>query len=262
MDNAQTDSEHWSQIFGTEVDETGSECLNAELLKGRKMMETSTPRLIWDFDWDVCFVLDACRYDAFEHCNKMPGKLHKILSPGFETKGWVEATFAEAHKDTILVTANPWFTKTYPDIHLRVGWLIEPWRTDWNKALGTVLPESVTQVALEQYPAFPGKRWVIFYMQPHDPFIADDNLNVTGNRIAWGEDWHSSGREFRYMLHNYYNNLRLVLQEVQRCSNALPGKHVITSDHGESFGECGVCWTHRGGFFPWLIEIPWFEVEK
>ena len=62
----------------------------------------------------------------------------------------------------------------------------------------------------------------------------------------------------------YYRNLEIVLKEVVKFINKLPeGKIVITSDHGEGFGEHGV-WLHNKNNLRRriLIEVPWFEVER
>jgi hypothetical protein len=56
-------------------------------------------------------------------------------------------------------------------------------------------------------------------------------------------------------------NLRKVLEEVQRAVEDIDGKVVITSDHGEAFGEKGV-WGHKAGKnIPELAEVPWLEVK-
>lgn len=61
---------------------------------------------------------------------------------------------------------------------------------------------------------------------------------------------------------NYYEeNLRLVLEHVRDLINELDGKVVVTSDHGEAFGEQGVWEHHVETHIPSLIEVPWLEVE-
>lgn len=255
---------NWSKIFSTDVGDELTETLNKELRAAQRMVWLDPGySLVWQFEWDVCFVLDACRYDSLNKTHVgIPGELSRIVSPGFNTARWVEATFAEPQKDVVLVTASPWFRKTYPDIEERVYYILEPWKTHWDERLETVLPGAVTGLVLDHFHRFPDKRWVIFYIQPHDPFVANKDLSVKKRRVTWGPDFHKSGRKFSSMRAAYDNNLRLALREVERCSNELPGKHVITSDHGESFGEHGVCWTHKGGPLPWLHEVPWFEVGE
>jgi len=66
----------------------------------------------------------------------------------------------------------------------------------------------------------------------------------------------------RSTLEDYYEqNLRLVMEEVTDLVEDLDGKVVITSDHGEAFGEKGVWGHHVETHIPALLEVPWMEVE-
>jgi hypothetical protein len=63
-------------------------------------------------------------------------------------------------------------------------------------------------------------------------------------------------------LRRYYEeNLRLALEEAARLVDHLDGSVVITSDHGEAFGEQGVWEHHIETYIPPLIEVPWLRVE-
>ncbi|MCJ7479302.1 MAG: hypothetical protein MUP63_03955 [Candidatus Nanohaloarchaeota archaeon QJJ-7] len=67
----------------------------------------------------------------------------------------------------------------------------------------------------------------------------------------------------RETLEKYYEeNLRLVMESVQGLVEELDGKVVITSDHGEAFGEEGVWEHHVETHIPALVEVPWFVVEE
>lgn len=66
----------------------------------------------------------------------------------------------------------------------------------------------------------------------------------------------------RETIEEYYReNLELVLEEVQELVEELDGDVVITSDHGEAFGEQGVWEHHIETHIPPLVEVPWLEVE-
>ena len=56
-------------------------------------------------------------------------------------------------------------------------------------------------------------------------------------------------------------NLRKVLEEAAKLVDDLDGKVVITSDHGEAFGEEGVWEHHVEKEVPELLEVPWLIVE-
>ncbi|KXA90699.1 hypothetical protein AKJ57_03960 [candidate division MSBL1 archaeon SCGC-AAA259A05] len=57
----------------------------------------------------------------------------------------------------------------------------------------------------------------------------------------------------------YEKNLRKALEKVSDLVERMPGKMVVTSDHGELLGEDG-CYGHLSGHEV-LKEVPWFEVK-
>lgn len=58
----------------------------------------------------------------------------------------------------------------------------------------------------------------------------------------------------------YKANLDIVLKFVDRLTEELSGRVVITSDHGELLGERGL-WLHpRETDIPMLRNVPWFKV--
>jgi hypothetical protein len=66
----------------------------------------------------------------------------------------------------------------------------------------------------------------------------------------------------------YADNLRLVLPSARRLADELPGKTVITSDHGNGFGEFSLAYLSRifghprGVYVPQLVKVPWVEIES
>jgi len=66
----------------------------------------------------------------------------------------------------------------------------------------------------------------------------------------------------RETLEEYYEeNLRLAMEQVVELVQELEGKVVVTSDHGEAFGEQGVWEHHIETHIPALVEVPWLEVQ-
>ena len=60
----------------------------------------------------------------------------------------------------------------------------------------------------------------------------------------------------------YEENLRLVMEQAQELAQELDGEVIITSDHGEAFGEQGVWEHHIETHIPALIEVPWLKVDE
>lgn len=72
--------------------------------------------------------------------------------------------------------------------------------------------------------------------------------------------WREQGRNG--VRQAYERNLRIALKYVKQLVNRLPGKIIITADHGELLGEMHD-YGHRAERYVWpLLEVPWFEVES
>ncbi len=58
----------------------------------------------------------------------------------------------------------------------------------------------------------------------------------------------------------YEENLKAALATVRAICGLLDGRIIITSDHGNLFGEYGL-YGHPGGLHvPELVKVPWIEV--
>lgn len=210
-------------------------------------------------DWDNLLILDACRFDMFERANTIPGRLESRRSKGSATLEFVRNNFAgERHYDTVYVTGNPFVSTDAGDAFHD---LYEVWRTDWDDELGTVRPEPMCEAVLRANEAYPNKRLVGHLMQPHHPFIGptgrelldDPAGNEAARRRMLDEAEADAGADdrdrrvwiqladgrlpFEDVREAYMENLELVLPAVERLVEALPGKTVVTSDHGNLMDE-------------------------
>jgi len=64
------------------------------------------------------------------------------------------------------------------------------------------------------------------------------------------------------LLEYHEENLRQALDSLSRLASQLDGRIVVTSDHGEAFGEQGVWGHHVETHIPVLVEVPWLEVDR
>ncbi len=238
---------------------------------------TSRPTLITDRPWDTLIILDACRLDAFR--TAWPG-CSSIISPGSCTLDWVEANFvrnpsAPELADVTIVTANPYSSKeffetkgwTYP-----LGACISPWRTGWDMELDTVLPETVVEETIRAQKG-DSDRFIVHFLQPHAPFIGEPSLPLPFGRdpelpMGYGvgdATWRaikSGAVSIESAKAAYRGNLQLVLHHVRRLLGILEGRIVITSDHGELFGEYGLFGHPERVFVPPLVNVPWLELDS
>ncbi|MHC5060903.1 MAG: hypothetical protein ACYTFK_07455 [Planctomycetota bacterium] len=130
--------------------------------------------------WDYLIVLDACRYDYFEqiHGTFLKGRLEKRISLGSCTNEWTNRTFPDYYDDIEYISANPQIAgeltvygfcggKHFHKVH-------EIWKNGWDNDKGTVLPETLTKAAIDIISNTPGKRFIIHYVQPHEPYLLDE----------------------------------------------------------------------------------------
>lgn len=219
---------------------------------------------IMEEDWDNLIILDACRYDLFLQTNWIEGKLEKKISRGSHTKMFLRENFKGVYLDTIYVSANPFiFEKRnsfYKIFYFAPKEEIEKY--------GTVSPETLAKEASKINKEYPDKRLIIHFNQPHYPFIGKIKLlysEIKGKNPFYLLAEGKIDKEIFWQV--YKENLKRVLEVVEELLKELQGKTVITSDHGESFGDFAKpfpirIWGHSGPRIKSLIEVPWLVIEK
>lgn len=224
-------------------------------------------------DWDYLIILDACRFDTFKKYNTIPGKLSKKISKGSFTREWAKNNFKTKQKNTVYISANPQISNYKykednfcgQDFFLK---LENVWDYGWDKEKKTVLPKTVTNSAIKLLKKYPNKRMIIHYIQPHQPHIVT-NAKSTGWEKPGSKSKVNDVMELAAIgkinktdaIRGYILNLKIVLEEIKILINNLSGKVVITSDHGECFGEHFI-WGHPEGLrFKELLDVPWLEIN-
>jgi len=130
--------------------------------------------------WDYLIILDACRYDYFERCylNFFQGELSKKTSKGSCTSEWLNNSFPDYYDDIIYITANPQINSVSQVYGFMAGEhfhkVYEIWKDGWDTQKQTVLPETLTNAAIEIFKKTRNKRYIIHYLQPHAPYLTLD----------------------------------------------------------------------------------------
>jgi hypothetical protein len=197
-----------------------------------------------DRDWDNLIILDACRYDTFNKYNKFDVEAKKVQSNASHTTDFLAKNLTGDMSDTVYVTASPQVTK----YESRFYDVVHVWQDNWDNELRTVPPLSVTKSAVEAFKKYREKKLIVHYMQPHYPFIGptgrdlDTHATFTGglrkrkHLSVW--EMLSSGQVSESDVKAAYEeNLEIVLEEARSLTTDLNGKTVVTSDHGNLFGE-------------------------
>ena len=206
----------------------------------------------------------------------LPGHLGYRISRGTDTRMFLIENFIEycspKLKDVVHVTANP-----FVDLLVRgkVFKVIPVWRYAWNQEFNTVHPIDVYHYAILAAKKYSDKRIIVHFLQPHFPYIGPfhsinikllkytENLKQRGisNCLELSEksDTKLQNRIKRLLkmiikrniytfeqfaeinvdehIKAYIENLKTVLLFAKKLAMLLRGKTVITSDHGEAFGE-------------------------
>ncbi len=237
---------------------------------------------ILELEWDHLIILDACRCDIFEkvyrHFFPENASFRCIESTASSTMEFIRKNILESPevlkklKNVVFVNANPVIDHVLGDrIHRIFYRYIPVWRKYWNEDLGTVEPKHTYMVALKTLLKYSDKRMIIWFLQPHYPYIdkrfrhinalgrefmnkairsnQDKNLATLMKIIATltrrgylcagipdniCEYMHQARSE---AMKAYTCNLIIALQHIKKLAEILLGRIAVTSDHGEAFGE-------------------------
>lgn len=255
---------------------------------------TGLGRNIFSEEWDLLVILDTCRPDAFHECvEEFDGSASEIevcWSTGSATPEWLASTFSTRYsdvlKETTVVTSNPWYDRILgegfrPEERWGAAWAPCDWNTAPIESLKSVIRayEYETRDVDQDQPKAPAgvvtdlaikasrsgtERLIVHYIEPHAPY--NTPARQEGRDLySWEKEpwkflreggkksrvWDAYLTELEYGLHELNSLLRNVSAE-----NA-----VITSDHGEAFGEWGMYGHMVGRPIPALRRVPWIKTS-
>lgn len=240
-------------------------------------------------DWDNLIVLDACRHDIFRQVvgTERFDDYRVVSSKGSATPEWIRENFmGRKFGDTVYISANPWVSKFAENSFHEVEnlWLenfnvevadlidadvLKDTDADTSQPIGA---ETMTVHALEASQEYDDKRLIVHYFQPHAPYIG----NPDGTRKDPAQvdpDFHpgkplkDGDVQKKAVWDAYESNLRYVWHHASKLASELNGKTVITSDHGELFGEWQKPFPIRGYDHPpnvrhpLLVNVPWAIID-
>ena len=231
---------------------------------------------VFERDWDNLILLDACRYDLFEQVVDLDGDLTSVQSKGTNTIQFLKGNLrGKTLNDTVYITANPQFHKIRDELDCEFHAVIPLWEDQWNDDAQTVLPETTASAALSVAEEYPQKRLFIHFDQPHIPFIGEggsdmfDMEKVKEHPLPFWQQpmsgiWDVTEEE---IWDSYAENLQIALRHVESLLRDLPGKTVVTSDHGNLISErVSPIPIREYGHPPFvyteeLITVPWFVTK-
>lgn len=245
---------------------------------------------IYDENWDLLIVLDGCRTDVIREISDEYSFIDTIdirWSIGSHSREWIANTFVESKleeiQNTAIVSGNPHFdtvcqNRTFPPketVPFEFSrWdtvdsssfqsIDSLWQTHRSEGIG-VPPRPITDRAIQRSRNQHVDYLIVHYMQPHIPYIADVVANGKSRELTPMEErgWDAlrDGKtDLETVWSLYKDNLRLVLDEVELLLDNIDAERVvITSDHGNAFGEMGVYGHPEGFLHPVVRRVPWIE---
>ena len=219
---------------------------------------------VFERDWDVLVVLDACRAGWFETVApefELFGSVGRIRSVGARTAGWARRTF-----DAVSAVDRP-VTYVHGAKYGRFASDVADIERVFVRSRQFRYPPAhqISRVALDRWEG-PAERLVVHYAQPHFPVFRRRGSR-TDVEVVGG-----TGRGAKVALLRYrgdYNaveslyraNLRYVLGEVAALVTDLGEARVaLTADHGEFVGEYGLVGHFPGVQHDAVRLVPWARV--
>ena len=239
---------------------------------------------VYERDWDLLVVLDACRVDAMrevaDEYDFLP-EVDSIRSVGSTSIEWMALTFREQHAAEIARTAyvngNAQFDKVFRERrtppHIAAapvgpgfdaydvvtpdgfGHVDNVYEYGYDDEHGVVLPRTMTDRAVAVGRERDPDRCVVHYMQPHAPYIG-----VEGKPAHIFDDLRTGSLSHEEAWEMYVETLRAVLDDVEiLLENYDADRVAITADHGEGFGEWTFYSHNIGCPHPAVRRVPWVE---
>ena len=248
---------------------------------------------IFDKEWDVLIILDACRVDAMNEIAEeyeFIGNVESMTSVGSSSFEWMNNTFKPQYRsqihDTTYLSQNSFVDQTFGkggttgkaslpfepsrfDLvdsddfeHIEHLWKAEfedssEWAVE-GELVSRTSPKYTTEHAIETVRKRDPKKLIVHYMYPHDPYVlADQKLQPRFDTAL------KSGEATREEVWEaYLENLRFVLDHVEiLLDNVNRDQVVITADHGEAFGEY-MFYRHPPACpIPSVRRVPWVKTK-
>lgn len=223
---------------------------------------------VYDLEWDLLVVVDACRFDLFAEAwdRRAAGPVDSYRSVASMTREWMARTFTPARAaeiaETGYVCGNP-FSESQLDAG-DFAHFDEVWRDAWVEP-GTVPPRAITDRVVDLLRRDPPGRTIAHYMQPHCPFIDRPHLSEGKDVDRFGStSWPDVWERYRMghisletLWSGYRANLGRTLDEVELLVDNVDAEDVVlTSDHGNGIGEAGVYGHPPGQWIDAVREVP------
>lgn len=253
---------------------------------------------VFNRDWDVLIILDTARVDTMEEVKseyKFIRNIQKMWTIGGHSAEWIANTFDNKYlnqiEKTAYISSNP-HVESVLENRLKENWDSEEYSSNiqrlkeygsfnlirkedigkyepiWKYNNGSEHrygnPRCVTDrgIAICNKNVF--DRVILHYMAPHQPYVSkaiEENRDLHPYESSPFEYLRNGGDKEK-VINSYKDMLRWILEEIRIVLNNINSDNiVITSDHGEAFGEYGIYNHHAGSLHPHVRYVPWIETK-
>jgi arylsulfatase A-like enzyme len=138
----------------------------------------------------------------------------------------------------------------------------EPWRVTGDHYENSI--RVITDRVIDNYRKREPGRLVVHYLRPHVPYRSnalDEGRPLHDyERDPWA--YLKNGGEFANVWEAYLDDLQMVLDEIKLILRNIDADVILTSDHGDMFGEFGYLYSHPPGFFhPAVRKVPLVNLD-
>lgn len=247
---------------------------------------------VYERDWDVLLILDACRVDTLREVSDEYAFLEDIdtmWSVGSQSDEWMANTFIEGYREEIGRTqylsgnghtgqlfergslppknnTTPVDLSRWDLVDLSAFDSVEMvWKNYHDDTYNVALPSVMTDHAIDAGRKDDPDRLMVHYMQPHLPYLGRamrEERPLTDLEREGYEQLETGDADREKVYELYKETLRVALDEIEVLLENIDANRVaITSDHGEAFGEGGA-YGHPEGFpHPIVKKVPWVETS-
>lgn len=270
-------------VKGTAVE--GTSYVYESILRQLNPYMSKESEYVLDKDWNILIILDACRVDLLEEVadeyDFISDPPHNtIYSASSYSKGWMENNFTgdisekynNKMKDTIYISGNPFTEEVFNGDEFFE--LDQVWKYGWDDEKGYMPPNIITDRAIKKFRDTENKNMIVHYMQPHAPFIGENNLGYHINSNHFGDTKSNIKDRTPWELYrdgeitkpelwgSYKNTLRVVLDSLEILLESVDSDDVIISaDHANGIGEKGIYGHPRKIPVSAVREVPWVKTK-
>lgn len=220
---------------------------------------------IYEHEWDICLILDACRPDLLKEVADqyayLPDDIETTHSVAPNSDYWMERTFVtdefeKERQNTVYISGNT-FSDMVP-IEEHLGEVDHMWKYATDQSSGTIPPQPISDSVISRYRNNPQQKIVAHYMQPHNPFAGSDiefDVDESAQPI-WKHLQYNNVTESS-VWEGYKQNLRWVLDRIkQTVMRSVNADILITADHGNAFGKYGIYGHPQGVEIDAIRDVP------